>query len=233
MAHHRDHRGPRQLHVVGIGSNQFFKLFLRHHLFKGHEGHFITEPLSQLSSYVVVQSLVDRGEHAALQQQGHNVFGLDAQLLREFFYGRAFNQTYRLQLARLARGLHPAGDAIFKRQGLWRRNEIATIELATLSFSRSPSGTRSSPARAAPAGIRRRNVGCLRSKSFTRRAGTFGARVNSRRANNFAPFLPFTSLARRWTSRNSRRYDGRGSPFTVANTRVKRGRGRPHDSDLS
>ncbi len=55
--------------VVGVGRDQFFKLFLGDHLFKRHKGDFVTKALAEFGGHVVIQRLIDGGEHAALQQQ--------------------------------------------------------------------------------------------------------------------------------------------------------------------
>ena len=70
VAHDGDYRRARQLNVVRIRGNQFFKFFFSHHLLKRNEGDFVTKALAEFDRDVVVERLIDGGENAALQAAG-------------------------------------------------------------------------------------------------------------------------------------------------------------------
>jgi hypothetical protein len=130
----------RQLDVVGVGSDQLFKLFLGDHLFKRHERDVVTESPAEIGGDVVHQRLIDGGEDAALQQQRHDVLRLDAELLGETLSRSSLRSGARLSVRRTGH-FQPAGDAVFERQRLRRRNEIALVEPAGLpSIFRPPRG---------------------------------------------------------------------------------------------
>jgi hypothetical protein len=87
VSHDRDDGSARHFHVVRARLDQLFELFFNLHLFERHERHFVAETLSEVNRHFVVERLVDRGEDAALQQQRHDVFRLDAELFGKLFDG--------------------------------------------------------------------------------------------------------------------------------------------------
>ena len=55
VAHDGDDRSARHFDIVGIGGDQFFKLFFGDHFFEGHKSHFITEAFAEVDRDVVIQ----------------------------------------------------------------------------------------------------------------------------------------------------------------------------------
>ena len=85
VAHYRDDGRAWHLNVIGIGRDQFFELFFGDHVFEGDKRHVIAKPLAEIGRDAIVERLIDRGEDAALQEQAHNFFWLNAKLFCELF----------------------------------------------------------------------------------------------------------------------------------------------------
>src|SRR6266850_1340919 len=215
VAHHGYHRSTRQLNVVSVGGDQFLEFLLGYHFLKRNESDFIAEALAQLDRDVVVQRLVDGRENLSLQQERHHVLRLNSKFFREFFDCRAFDDAHRFQLARSRGRFHSSSYAIFQGQSLGRWNKVALIKAAGFTLNLS-SATRGRAARAAPACIRRRDVGGLWSGCFSWRAQAFGS--GERRP--FPNPCPGTidPLFRSYRGR----YYWRRSTFAGANPRVER-----------
>ena len=62
------------------------------HLLEGDERCFEAKLFADLFGDVLIQCLVDRRHHAALEEHLHDVFRLYVELLRELFDGCAFDE---------------------------------------------------------------------------------------------------------------------------------------------
>src|SRR5207244_3160931 len=95
-----------------------------------------------------------------------NVFRFDAQLFRELFHRRSFDQTHWLQLA--GKSLQTSCDALFKRAHFGRRNEVAVHPAFAVGGAFAAAWRAAS--RATAACVRRRDVSSLRCGRFARRS---------------------------------------------------------------
>src|SRR5437868_7648572 len=173
MTHDGDNGSARKFNVVGVRSDQFFKLFFCDHLLKWNEGHFVAEAFAQVNGYVVVQRLIDGCENTALKKKRHNVLRLDAELFSELFDGRTFYKAHRFQFARDSSNVNAKAtrNAIFERKSFWRRQVVAVKASALAALMRflPARGVSSASTRTATTTIRRRRDVCyLRRGRFAR-----------------------------------------------------------------
>src|SRR6185503_20226186 len=95
--HHRDYRRTGNRSFIS-GFDEFFFFGVADHFLEGDERSFEAKLFSYLRGDVLIQRLIDRGHHAALEEQLNDVFRFDVELFRELFDGRAFDEPERAEL---------------------------------------------------------------------------------------------------------------------------------------
>src|SRR5205085_8427372 len=192
---------------------------------------------AQVLSYFGVQRLIDRREDAALQQECDHILRLDAELFGELLHGRAFDQAHGFKLgdSRAAcAAANRAGDALFERERLRRRNVIA-VEAAALAAKAFAHGGRccaaTTRAGRAPPRICGRRVERLRCRALAGRAGELDRLARSTATTALTAATFFTAAPLTFARRRRSRF-GRRRALAGTYACIERGGCGPEHSDL-